>query len=1393
MAESYTGIRIDVGRRGAGGAYPVRAELDDGSVFDGGELRVNMTDLLVAVLDPKEYGLDLFDALFHGPIRRAYDKVTGRAEAETGGGVRVRLLIDDSAAELHAVPWERIYHIHHGDEVALAASVLTPFSRNTWLERGEAEAVTERPLRLLFALANPTNLPLYLPALEVEREVAYVHEALGDLSQVGQVEITLLPGRTGLPEPLVDRLQASGYKIEAGPTTLAKIQEHLPGCHIFHLLCHGHFDRQGDQGEGVTHLYLETSEGTWTAVGDEEIVDGLARLGQPPHLVFLAACESAKRVTEAENAFVGLGPKLVKAGVPAVVAMQDIVPVETARRLTAYFYRGLLRHGVVDQAMNEARYHLFDAERIDWATPVLFMRLRTGELVAPDPARTTLQAILQRYERERPALTVKVIHVVGPPNSHQLDQIGLSSVPAVELADAVDTVLSRSLQEEPGRSRQGKLILLVGAHGMAKTTQLQHIASQTAKRSLITEDTAPVIPLYVDLGNYKMGRSGSLGLIEAQVLELLKGFWPDLQARSLGELPLREKGLRLRLLFDGTDDLAHTLRADAWEEIQNLAMRYPQDELLLAIDAENYTPDLLQGATDLLVDVRLSVLQTILARYEDGYPVPAVEVVHLPGQPDPIDLEQIGMRGVPAADLVEAVGRLLAEPVQEEPGKPRTGKLILLVSAPGMAKTAQLHHIISRTAKRSLIAHDSEPIIPVYVDLSYSRMEWSGSPSPVEAQVLEVLREFWLDLHARSLADLPLREKGLRLRLFLDGTDDLTDTYRLHAWQEIQYLARRFPQDEYLLAINADRYVPRLLPEVTDLLVVVPLSSQAIERFLKEPRNEPYGSRLYDALSRRQLLDLASFPRLLVGMLEQARQGRYPTSRAVVLENLVEDAIAEIPTEHGMRSRTRPTLYALAWAMQSAHRTSLEARDAFEIMDAVRANREYSLEELVDALVHTDLMVRVGEDSIRFRYPLYQSYCAARQIASMPERDQVLDDIAVSLGRLTRLRWWEGTLVLLSGLMSDPRVLHRKMLYGASVNEGEEIFLIVRCLLESSEMRIAEDVRNQVVDALISQLDSANERCSTRRVRAAHALAQLRERTAIPDLVNVATKEVRINSQGGLMLDLTDVRMAAATALRRMMLVGKAQIESADARLGQLLDLWCQQDVTALEEQLLSGDVVASGIAAAALADLQTDDAFRALAGAVRRKGLPADTGWALTDALSLQDPVRVTQEVIVPLIESGTLHWYERLAYLIGKTRIQDATALAFLDRCLHEFKRVDIKAQAIQSVGWLQDRTKTRLLEYVAMGRFADIEKATRQQVRQDDDAADLALKKGFSLGKVTVEDGWLLRRKAIEALAQIGDADTLSLLREGRAEWDAELRRAFYRSSEEIHWREQVRAHW
>ncbi|MCP4529767.1 MAG: CHAT domain-containing protein, partial [Delftia sp.] len=125
-------------------------------------------------------------------------------------------------------------------------------------------------------------------------------------------------------------------------------------------------------------LYLQDDAGQTHIVTDDAIIGMLARQQVRPRLVFLAACQSAARDTA--DAFAGLGPKLVTAGVPAVVAMQDYVAVETARKLSATFYRRLAEHGAVDLALNEARSTLLTAGRPDAAVPVLFMRLKSGQL-----------------------------------------------------------------------------------------------------------------------------------------------------------------------------------------------------------------------------------------------------------------------------------------------------------------------------------------------------------------------------------------------------------------------------------------------------------------------------------------------------------------------------------------------------------------------------------------------------------------------------------------------------------------------------------------------------------------------------------------------------------------------------------------------------------------------------------------------------------------------------------------------------------------------------------------------------------------------------------------------------------------------------------------------------
>jgi hypothetical protein len=357
-------------------AYPVEAALDDGRKFTG-ELRLKVEDLLALQLEAQAYGVLLFDALFAGPIRDAYLLAIGRAGEHSGDQLRVQLWLDNTAATLnHQISWERLYDTHTGRPRPMAASADTPFSRYIGLPSPEPEPVDERPLRILVAVANPKDLPPGLSPIQVADEVQGLAQALAELRQKGQVALTFMPGRTGLPENLRAQLDQPGYEVLDVPTGLDDILRHLPDHHALHFVGHGIYQRQRERAA----LYLEKPNGTWQAVDDETIAAKLGNIRPQTRLVFLSACESARG--EGRDPFVGLGPKLVQAGVPAVVAMREQVSMDVARQLTADFYQRLLDHGQVDLALNEARNLLLNLATVDWAIPVLFMRLREGRLLS---------------------------------------------------------------------------------------------------------------------------------------------------------------------------------------------------------------------------------------------------------------------------------------------------------------------------------------------------------------------------------------------------------------------------------------------------------------------------------------------------------------------------------------------------------------------------------------------------------------------------------------------------------------------------------------------------------------------------------------------------------------------------------------------------------------------------------------------------------------------------------------------------------------------------------------------------------------------------------------------------------------------------------------------------
>ena len=316
-------------------AYPVEITLEDGAVAHGTVPLAALTWEFSG--DVQEDGQHLFDALLG----------VGRLR-ETWGATRLnqrRLRLRIDPPELHALPWELLYD----GQVMLAASAATPFSRYLPVDLPWGQPAALRPIRVLALIPNPSDLQAKygLAAANVEVEKQILQEALAG---------------EGIALDILD-----------APATLRHIEEKLrEGYHVLHLVAHGAFNARRQQSA----LYLQNEDGTAQRVVDDDFVAMLSRLQYKPALAVLAACQSATRSTR--DGLAGLGPKLVQAGMPAVVAMQDFVTVATARQFSATLYRQLLQHAVIDLAVNQARSTLLTTGRPDAAVPVLFMRQKDG-------------------------------------------------------------------------------------------------------------------------------------------------------------------------------------------------------------------------------------------------------------------------------------------------------------------------------------------------------------------------------------------------------------------------------------------------------------------------------------------------------------------------------------------------------------------------------------------------------------------------------------------------------------------------------------------------------------------------------------------------------------------------------------------------------------------------------------------------------------------------------------------------------------------------------------------------------------------------------------------------------------------------------------------------------
>lgn len=346
MAEGYADLEIRILARQDQG-YPVEITFSGEQEFPRGHLDPALLPWRRQASAAAE-GEALFARLFHDPaLEQAWAEARGQSRRR-----RLRLRIDEAAPELHALPWETLRNAGPGSAEQLAADADTPFSRYLAGRWRPGRPVLERPIRILAALADPHDLDDYgLAALDLAAERRALEQAVAEAGP-DRLELTFL-------EP---------------PVTLAALDAELRrGHHVLHVVAHG-----VSPAEQPAALFLADADDRVAAVAEGELAAMIERQGGALRLVYLSSCQSAARCPA--DAFRGLAPALVGAGVPAVLAMQEPVAIDTARAFAATFYRQLLHHGLVDLAANEARSTIASAGLPGAAIPVLFLRLRGGQL-----------------------------------------------------------------------------------------------------------------------------------------------------------------------------------------------------------------------------------------------------------------------------------------------------------------------------------------------------------------------------------------------------------------------------------------------------------------------------------------------------------------------------------------------------------------------------------------------------------------------------------------------------------------------------------------------------------------------------------------------------------------------------------------------------------------------------------------------------------------------------------------------------------------------------------------------------------------------------------------------------------------------------------------------------
>lgn len=362
-----------VARPPSGGSVSVRLDLADVLRWDEDIKRIQDTlllgrrrrlagpevDAMAQVPDAKgrsemirAFGTELYRFLFPDDLNAALkDSVAAALRDQVS--LRLRLHIGAGAADIAYLPWEALWDPQASQPLSTMAR--TPMTRAAEPTDSDLDLGSDGPLSILFVVPRALSVgAVQLDRLKTAEEQAGIRNALKDLRdrvKIGKVDpADLLSLRRWLNKP-------------------------PPGCtrwDVVHFIGHGGFD----DNEGQGFVVMDSLDCLTGEMVTADVLTNALEQVRLPGLVVLNSCSGAEG--KPGRIFSSTAEHLVRAGIPAVVAMQFEITDDGAQAFSQLFYPFLADGRSVQDAITQTRGLMKDLRLSEWITPVLYMSTREG-------------------------------------------------------------------------------------------------------------------------------------------------------------------------------------------------------------------------------------------------------------------------------------------------------------------------------------------------------------------------------------------------------------------------------------------------------------------------------------------------------------------------------------------------------------------------------------------------------------------------------------------------------------------------------------------------------------------------------------------------------------------------------------------------------------------------------------------------------------------------------------------------------------------------------------------------------------------------------------------------------------------------------------------------------